>query len=75
MSKTAITKDQAIQTAIQIGEENYGDLEQFEITVEEDDTHWFVNFTNPQMIEDGERQHFSVWIEKSTGTSFLFRGR
>ncbi len=75
MDKTPITKEQAIVLAKQVGEQAYGSIDMFEIAVKEDATYWRIDFARPQAVEDGESQHFSVWIDKKTGSTRLFRGR
>jgi hypothetical protein len=70
-----ITKEKAIEKAKQTGEKAYVNIDMFEIIVKEDPIYWMVDFSRPQAIEDGETQHFSVWVEKKSGQARLFKGR
>lgn len=75
MDKTPITKEQAIAQAKQAGEQAYGNIDMLEIAVKEDATYWKIDFARPRAVEDGETQHFSVWVDKKTARTRLFRGR
>lgn len=75
MDKNPITKEQAIATAVDVGQKTYGHLASFEISVDEEPERWLVNFANLQALEDGEGQHFAVWVDKETGQAHLFKGR
>jgi len=75
MNQKSITKDQAVEKAKQVGQKAYGNIDVFEVKTEEDSTYWKVNFTNPQALERGGAQHFSVWVNKKSGDARLFKGR
>lgn len=75
LSRNLITKEQARRKAREVGETAYGNIDMFEVELKEDPIYWMVNFNRPQALEDGESQHFAVWINKETGVTRLFRGR
>lgn len=70
-----ITREDALEKSMQVAEEAYGDMTAYEVVVEEDETYWRINFTHPQTLTRGGRQHFAVWIDKQTAAVKLFRGR
>jgi hypothetical protein len=75
MIDPSITKEQAVEKAKEVGERTYGDIGMFTVTVTEAPIDWRVRFSRPGALEDGETEHFSVWVNKETGEPRLFRGR
>ena len=75
MSGSGVTKEQASEKARSAAVEDYPNLDDFEMSVEESPTHWVFDFSKPSEISDGALQHFSVWVDKKTGETRLFKGR
>jgi hypothetical protein len=75
LAMAQVTRDDAVSRAKEASEALYGSVEQFDVRVEEDPLHWIIDFVHPGIMEDGERQHFSVWVNKQTGDTQLFKGR
>ena len=75
MTDNLITKEEAIEKAMQAAVEVYNGIDLFEFEVGEDPTHWVIDFIRPEALEDGERQHFAIWIDKETGELHFFKGR
>jgi len=77
MKSQAISKEQAIGMAKAEIRKTYPnlDLNSLQLGVVEAEAEWKIEFTNPVSLADGESQHFSVWVDKSSGTVRLFKGR
>jgi hypothetical protein len=70
-----ITREQAMAKAMEIGRAAYSDIDEFQRKVEESSQEWKVGFSRLTSLADGKSQHFSVWVDKKTGTAKLFKGR
>lgn len=75
LSKGSITREQATEKARNLARTEYDNVDDFEAKVQDDPSHWKIDFTNPRALARGESHHFSVWIDKATGEARLFKGR
>jgi len=70
-----IEEQRAVEIARSLAQDSYGDIEGYEISVDETDSEWRIRFQLPNAPEDGGRSHFAVWVDKRGGEPRLFRGR
>jgi hypothetical protein len=70
-----IDEKRALEIALAAARDSYGEVEEYEISVDEIDGEWRVRFQLPGAPEDGGSSHFAVWIDKNSGEARLFRGR
>ena len=77
MKSESIRREQAIEMAKAEARKAYSkvDLNSLQLSVVETAAEWKIEFTNTGSLADGESQHFSVWVDKSSGTARLFKGR
>lgn len=75
MADNLISKEEAIKKAKQAAAAVYDTIDLFEFKVAEDYAHWIIDFIRPEALEDGEKQHFAIWINKETEELYFFKGR
>jgi hypothetical protein len=75
MSQSEITREEAIRKATAAGRASYPDVDRYEVRVTEDAAFWKIAFTDPRAPERGGASHFSVWVDRKTGATQLFKGR
>jgi hypothetical protein len=70
-----IDEQRALEIAREAARDDYGDLEGYEISVDETESDWRIRFQLPGVPEDGGSSHFAVWVDKHSSEPRLFRGR
>lgn len=75
MKTELLNKEQVLELAKQIALEKYGEIDNFNSSLETSKTHWIVYFEDPKITEDGKKQHFSIWIDKKNNEHLFFMGR
>lgn len=71
----SISKEEAVSLAKEEGRMAGYDVDAYTISVNEEMVNWIVDFVKGSAPVRGGEQHFTIWIEKQTGESTLFRGR
>jgi len=77
MTVNPVSKLQAIKRAEDEFRSAFSDrdLGIFNMEVNETPEQWRVEFNRANSLEDGQSQHFAVWVDKETGKTEVFKGR